>query len=179
MREYLELPSLEFLNECFSLSENGVLKWKNRPENHFSNPQIASMWNSKNAGKDAGRKNKKEYLQVAINGVRYMSHRIIYKMHFIEIDKLQEVDHRNGIHFDNVPSNLRLATRSKNQFNATKRIDNTSGIKGVHHHSSGGFEACVQKNKVRHSRLFKDKNSANEWCIKERAKLHGSFSNNG
>jgi len=179
MRAYLELPSIEFLNECFSISENGILTWKNRPENHFSSRQIATTWNSKNAGKNAGRKNKKEYLQVAINGVRYMSHRIVFKMLVSDVGTLQEIDHINGIHFDNRPSNLRLATRSNNQYNVSIRADNTSGIKGVWPHSSGGFEACVQHEKNRFSKLFRSKVEAEKWCIKTRNKLHKEFSNNG
>ncbi len=42
------------------------------------------------------------------------------------------IDHKNRNPSDNRRANLRLATGNQNQGNSSKRIDNTSGYKGVH-----------------------------------------------
>lgn len=43
----------------------------------------------------------------------------------------QDIDHINGDRADNRWANLRLATRSQNNMNATLRSDNKSGFRGV------------------------------------------------
>jgi hypothetical protein len=45
------------------------------------------------------------------------------------------VDHINGIPWDNRKCNLRLATQQQNCWNTTVRLDNSSGIRGVHFRS--------------------------------------------
>ena len=46
----------------------------------------------------------------------------------------KEIDHRNGITLDNRRHNLRHCTHVENLRNSQKRIDNTSGYKGVSWH---------------------------------------------
>lgn len=42
-----------------------------------------------------------------------------------------EIDHRDGNGLNNQRSNIRFASRSQNRMNTSRRIDNTSGVKGV------------------------------------------------
>jgi hypothetical protein len=70
MTNIRELPSVEYLNECFSLNEEtGILYWKNRPIKHFNyDKSIYNNWNSRFPGKIAGsRQDKiKEYRRIYI-----------------------------------------------------------------------------------------------------------------
>lgn len=43
-----------------------------------------------------------------------------------------EIDHKNKNGLDNRKENLRICTTAENQWNSNRRIDNTSGFKGVH-----------------------------------------------
>ena len=47
-----------------------------------------------------------------------------------------EIDHKNRNKLDNMKNNLRFVTRSENMLNINKRIDNTSGHKGVYFHKN-------------------------------------------
>lgn len=61
------------------------------------------------------------------NKILYLANII---MDFIP-NKIEEIDHINGNSLDNRKQNLRKITRIDNIHNSQKRIDNTSGIRGV------------------------------------------------
>jgi hypothetical protein len=63
--------------------------------------------------------------QVAINKIIFCLHNGRWAK------KGYRVDHINGISTDNRPDNLRESTSSQNNYNASKPINNTSGVKGV------------------------------------------------
>ena len=69
-------------------------------------------------------------IQVGIDGILYLVHRIIYLMNYREWPKLT-LDHKNGIQYENNINNLREATEAQNKMNTSLRADNTSGVKGV------------------------------------------------
>jgi hypothetical protein len=54
------------------------------------------------------------------------------KMHRLIFPGSEQVDHVNGNGLDNRNANLRGATAAENNHNACKRLDNTSGFKGVY-----------------------------------------------
>lgn len=65
-----------------------------------------------------------------LDGRAYQSHRLAWLWMTGEWPALQ-VDHKDTDRRNNRWSNLRLATRTENQWNANVRGDNTSGYKGV------------------------------------------------
>ena len=105
-------------HELFRYSD-GKLFWKISPKSQVK------------IGDEAGSLNCYGYLRVGLKRKEYRVHRIIYEMAYGSIPDLYQVDHVNGIRTDNRLDNLRLATRSQNQWNSCKRKNNTSGLKGV------------------------------------------------
>lgn len=84
---------------------------------------------SAKAGAIAGNSNGK-YLQLTVDGVSYLAHRIIWlHVHGRWPDRF--IDHINGDGMDNRLENLRLATMSENLQNVGIRKSNTSGFPGV------------------------------------------------
>jgi len=82
-------------------------------------------WNRHSRGYIAG--------PVVIDGivVRDLLHRIVYRHYKGPIKIGLDVDHIDRNKLNNVPSNLRTATRSMNLANIGRRRNNTSGFHGV------------------------------------------------
>jgi hypothetical protein len=99
--------------------ENGKLFWKIRPRGNV------------HIGDEAGSPNGDGHLRVMYKRKYYLVHRVIYELHNGPIPKEMQIDHVNGIRDDNRIDNLRLATQSQNNWNSSRRKDNTSGYKGV------------------------------------------------
>jgi hypothetical protein len=102
--------------------ETGEFTWKIRPVDHFKSVPAWRSWNTKFAGRSAGHFNnheKNKYVVIRINGVSYGAHRIAMLMVTGEIP--EEVDHVNGIQWDNRICNLKASSRSDNAKNLPKR----------------------------------------------------------
>lgn len=76
------------------------------------------------------------YIVVSVEGQRYFSHVLAYFYETGCWPNLQ-IDHKDRDRANNRWLNLRLATQSQNNGNISKRIDNTSGYKGVSFDRSG------------------------------------------
>jgi hypothetical protein len=74
--------------------------------------------------------NNEGYKVLKFNQIAYLEHRLIWAWH--GNDSVEFLDHINGNKLDNRIENLRPASQSQNMQNAKKRIDNCSGVKGVH-----------------------------------------------
>jgi hypothetical protein len=99
--------------------ETGVFTWKHRRN------QLAIC------GSVAGSLSKNGYVRIKIDGKRYMAHRlaILYTSGYFPETF---VDHINRCRADNKYSNLREASASCQAKNRKVRVDNISGVTGVH-----------------------------------------------
>lgn len=174
-------PSQAELKELFDYDpDTGVLTWKVKPKT-----------NRVKIGDVAGTKCSKGYLQVRINGIKYLNHRIIWIMREGEIPNGYQIDHINQIKDNNCRTNLRLATSSQNNQNTNAQKNNKSGVKGlcewVDRHGTKYWRVAVTINNDRKHKHFPFTESTKEsqkavaiaWLERTRAELHGEFANHG
>ena len=81
-------------------------------------------------GKIAGGRHAEGGWCVSVNGTRYLHCRIVWAYHFGDPGEM-EIDHIDGDRSNDRIENLRLATRTQNQWNIGTNAQNTSGHKGV------------------------------------------------
>lgn len=109
----------ENVHECLSYNPiEGSFIWKFRPLSHFKTEHSHKSWNTRFAHKLAGNKTLHKdnpYISIRIKGRSYKAHRLAILMTYGFMP--EEVDHYNGIQFDNRLSNLIPCNRS---FNAKK-----------------------------------------------------------
>lgn len=118
---YKNLLDKSTLEDYFSYSPKlGKLFWKKRPS-------IRSI-----IGKEAGWIDSHGYRVVRLLGQEMKVHRIIYYLHYGEIDFSKQIDHIDHNTLNNHHSNLRLVTDQENKLNLSKRKTNKSGVVGVH-----------------------------------------------
>lgn len=96
----------------------------------------------------------------------------------LEPNKKCVVDHINGIPYDNRKSNLRVISQLNNMKNQKLRLNNKSGIKGVHFNKSNN-KWCARIN-INNKRIILGYYNNIDDAIKERKnaekKYYGSFS---
>ena len=143
--------------------ENGFLYWKVRRSNCIR------------IGSRVGTAPKTGYAMTSIDNKVYKTHRLIFLYHNGWLP--YEVDHANGISTDNRIENLRAATASQNQYNASMRPDNTSGVRGVvWYPQTKRWRAAIRVEKKRiHIGYFKDLKQAEIAVLAARNKHHKEF----
>lgn len=117
------------------------------------------------------------YMDIGINGSRFLSHRVIWAMRHNGLSASLQIDHINCIRTDNRISNLRLATNSQNMMNTKLRSTNSSGYKGVWFDKTNSTwvgEVWVNKKKHRVGRFSSPQDAAMA-VEQKRAELHGKF----
>ncbi len=140
MKETEEL--LAFLNSVMWLDKDtGIVFWKWRNPTELKDRQ----WNGRFGGKQVGSLRKDGYLRTGFNfqgkTTYVLVHRIVWAFYNGEWPKL-DVDHVNQNKSDNLPSNLRLATRPQNI--ANRKQKSTSEYKGVRFDKrKGSYQARI------------------------------------
>lgn len=99
-------------------SETGLFRWK-KP---YRNQKKGWFQPSRNC---------RGYRHVWVLGTQYKAHRIAWIIHYGLIPKNQ-IDHENRDRGDNRIKNLREVTNSQNQKNSKRRVNNKTGVPGVH-----------------------------------------------
>lgn len=121
----------------------------------------------------------KTYRYIAINGRKYLAHRLVWLVLTGKFPDA-EIDHLDGNGLNNRAANLRPATRSENARNMRRQVRNTSGTTGVYWNKScAKWQASIRLNGWnKYLGLFE---SFDEAVIvrKESEKLHGFSPNHG
>ena len=107
---------------------------------------IVSLGTAK-AGRLAGTLNTAGYLDIAYKNKIYRAHRLFWFLQTGHDPGALTVDHIDENKLNNKFCNLRLANKSQQEYNKYKRIDNTSGHRGV----------CWNKQKQKYYAYIKDK----------------------
>ena len=105
------------LHDMFDYRD-GELYWKVKPCKHIA------------IGSRAGGKSPNGYRYVNVNKVKYLEHRIIFKMH--TGDEPTHVDHIDQDPLNNKIENLRASDVAQNAWNTKTPVTNQSGVMGVH-----------------------------------------------
>jgi hypothetical protein len=82
-------------------------------------------------GKEPGSHNTKGYVQIRLDGVLYVAHRLAW-LYVNGCFPKNQLDHIDGNKSNNKLENLREATNKQNQENTPLQVNNTSGYRGVH-----------------------------------------------
>lgn len=145
-----EPPSPERLRELLRYEEaTGKLFWRVRAESEFRLPRHAKAWNSKNAGKEAGKADVRGYRYICVWRQYFYAHRIVWAMTRGEWPTLG-IDHIDQDKTNNRANNLREVSQQINLMNGTMHRDNTSGFTGVFQKESGNWaaEICLRRQRT-------------------------------
>lgn len=127
-------------------ADSGRLFYNRRAATDFPNakyPQaIANAFNTRFGDKEAtGSLDTYGYVQVTIAGRLFLAHRLIWKL--VTGEDPEEIDHINGIRFDNRWCNLRPVSHRQNSQNRKRNCRNKSGMSGVIKRENGKWRARI------------------------------------
>lgn len=109
----------------------GKFFWKERAAKWFSDPGTALLWNTDNAGKEIFKRlSGNDYCCLIFDGTKLLAHRVAWAL-VKGYWPRHQIDHINGIKFDNRIENLREATAELNSRNRAMSENNTSGYSGI------------------------------------------------
>lgn len=163
--ERLKLPPLDRLHDLFFYDEEDGELYNRTTRCALSVAGSIASFDTNNG-----------YKSVTINSIRYLAHRIIWKM-INGSDPVCDIDHKNTDRKNNKDDNLREATQFHNSRNTRISRRNSSGVKGVHFNSlNRNWRASIMKDRKTY-RLgsFKTLEEAEAAVTAARENLHGEF----
>ena len=121
------------------------------------------------------------YVMTRWNGKTGLLHRLLLGLEPGKASSRVCVDHINGNRLDNRRSNLRLCDHSQNVSNTPKRIDNTSGVKGVCWYAKRNkwTTYVTFRGKQYYLGYYENFDEAVAVVAAARLRLHGEFANHG
>lgn len=131
------IQNIEYLKECFGLTEDNVLYLKQRPKYHFRSYEAWKRHNTAAENKtefDIDAVNIGGYKILSLNARYYVLHRVKYQL-FLDrlLDDSELVDHIDRNKTNNSIDNLRVVDAFVNAQNRSLQSTNkTSKFKGVH-----------------------------------------------
>lgn len=115
------------------------------------------------------------YRRLRWGGKGYLMHRLAFL--YMTGEMPEYVDHINNVRHDNRWSNLRACDFSDNTRNAKRRIDNSTGIKGVTLRANGKFRVRIRVDGKRvHLGDFNSIEQASAAYAAASKEAHGEFS---
>jgi len=120
-----------------------------------------------------------DYWKIVVNKKQYYAHRLAWLYVYGEWSNFPEsvIDHIDGNKQNNKIINLRKITHQENILNQKKRINNTSGVKGISWHKrSKNWQARVMINGAsKYLGGFDNLEFAELVVMEARRKYHGEF----
>ena len=140
---------------------------------------VKPIANSLQVGDLAGCYDGDGYRIISLYNKPYKAHRLAFLyMEGVLPPEDIDVDHIDRIASNNAWNNLRLATRSQNQFNSVTKTG-ISGIKGVTFIPPNKWRGNVQVKGSVKAKLFFTIEEAANWVRETREELHEEFTNHG
>lgn len=130
---------------------------------------------NRSAGAKAGATKSNGYLQIRVDEVIYLSHRLAF-LFMLGRWPEGEVDHRDLVKTNNAWANLRECSHAQNQCN-TRSIGNKTGLKGVYFEArTGKFYTQIRVDGRRRSiGTFATAEEASKARNEAAVQYHGSF----
>jgi hypothetical protein len=118
-----DLPDLVVLRQLLAYEPTtGIFTWKRRPLSMFATERAFSTWNARYADKIAGNVDPKGYRRIVVQYRLCWEHRLAWLyVHGTAPQKPLEIDHKDGNRQNNRIANLRVVTRSQNNFAMWRR----------------------------------------------------------
>lgn len=142
---------------------------------HMSAEVRARIWNTKNAGREAGAICSQGYVTMSVGAKTYKAHRLAFLLMTGEMPKSQ-VDHINGDRADNRWENLRDVPKLLNALNQKRHSTNKSGVTGVRFaaHINKWMAYIGHDNRMHHLGVFDTLEEAAEarWKAEEQLGFH-------